>query len=99
MAIAPVSRRSALRGAAVRAVAAVVGFVVARASPAASSSPPAAANGYGPASSSGGRPLARLDQVPQGGGIVLPRQTIVLTRQDGETVRAFSATCTHQGCP
>ena len=99
MAIEPLSRRSALRGAAVAAVAAVVGFVLARGSNAATSTPTAAANGYGPASSGQGQPLARLDQVPQGGGIVLPQQTIVITRESGDTVHAFSATCTHQGCP
>jgi Rieske Fe-S protein len=99
MAIEPISRRSALRGAAVAAVAAVAGFIVARASHAATVSPTAAANGYGPATTGEGRPLARLDQVPEGGGVVLARETIVLTRETGETVHAFSATCTHQGCP
>jgi Rieske Fe-S protein len=99
MAIEPLSRRSALRGAAVGVIAAVVGFVVARASNASSSSPTAAANGYGPSTSSEGKALARVEQVPVGGGIVLPGETIVLTRETGDTVHAFSATCTHQGCP
>ncbi|GIG20464.1 hypothetical protein Cch01nite_11880 [Cellulomonas chitinilytica] len=41
--------------------------------------------------------LAPLDDVPDGGGLVLADQKVVLTR-DGATVHAFSAVCTHQGC-
>jgi Rieske Fe-S protein len=99
MGIEPLSRRSALRGAVVAAVAAVVGFVVARSSNAATQLPAAAANGYGPETTSQGGALVPLDRVPTGGGIVLPDQNIVVTRGSDNTVHAFSATCTHQGCP
>ena len=98
MAIEPVTRRSALRGAAVGGAAAVAGFAVAKSSSAASVLPAAAANGYGPSDTGGGKLLAKLAQVPAGGGLVLGSQTIVLTRENGDTVHAFSATCTHQGC-
>lgn len=45
-----------------------------------------------------GEPLAAVADMPVGGGLVLPDRDLVLTRPDESTVRAFSATCTHQGC-
>jgi Rieske Fe-S protein len=103
------SRRSAMTGAAVAAVAAVAGFTVARDSPAARAKPgTAAANGYGPSigsgsgsgsgSASGGVRLASVGQVPAGGGIVLDQAGVVLVRTSSGSVLGFSATCTHQGC-
>ncbi len=59
---------------------------------------PAAANGYGAPATDKGRPLARLDQLPAGGGLVLDKSQVVLTRDAGGTVRGFSSLCTHQGC-
>ena len=41
--------------------------------------------------------LVALDDVPDGGGIVLGDEHVVLTRS-GDTVTGRSATCTHQGC-
>lgn len=99
MPIEPVSRRSALRGAAVAGVAAVVGFVVGRSSRASGPGATTAANAYGPSTAGADRPLATLDRVPQGGGLVLPDDAVVLTRDEDGTVRGFSAICTHQGCP
>jgi Rieske Fe-S protein len=93
-----VSRRSVLHGVAITAVAAVAGYLVARNSGAAQAKSVAtAANGYGPPSIRG-RFLARLDQIPPGGGLVVNQDSIVLTRGVGPTVRGFSAICTHQGC-
>ncbi|WP_421741504.1 Rieske (2Fe-2S) protein [Cellulomonas sp.] len=43
------------------------------------------------------RRLAAVDDIPDGGGLVLTEEKLVLTR-DGDTVRCFSAVCTHQGC-
>jgi Rieske Fe-S protein len=94
-----ITRRTTLRGLAVTVVGAVAGFLVARASGAATAkSPNTAANGYGAAPASGGKLLARLDQVPPGGGLILSSDKIVLTSGPGGTVHAFSAVCTHQGC-
>ncbi len=45
----------------------------------------------------GAKPLVSLADVPQGGGVVAKEAGVVVTR-DGDQVRAFSATCTHQGC-
>ncbi|WP_029138465.1 Rieske (2Fe-2S) protein [Nakamurella lactea] len=43
-------------------------------------------------------PLARIDDVPVGGGLVLEPAGVVLTRPSPGEVHAFSAICTHQGC-
>jgi Rieske Fe-S protein len=94
------SRRSALRGLAVTLSGAVVGFVLARNSDAAGARGAAtAANGYGAVTHPGGRRLAGVNQVPAGGGLILDAEKIVLTRTDSGSIHAFSAICTHQGCP
>lgn len=41
--------------------------------------------------------LAAVDDIPDGGGLVLSDDKLVLTR-DGDSVRCFTAVCTHQGC-
>ena len=47
--------------------------------------------------SADGAVVARLADVPEGGGLVLTDRRIVLVR-DGDDVAGFSAVCTHQGC-
>ncbi|WP_434743480.1 Rieske (2Fe-2S) protein [Micromonospora sp. SH-82] len=42
--------------------------------------------------------LALLADIPVGGGKVFGTEGVVVTRPAEDTVRAFSATCTHQGC-
>jgi Rieske Fe-S protein len=98
-----VTRRAALTGTAVAIVGAVVGWAVARNSAAASGSTTSgAANGYGyvpPASAAGnGRRLVAESSVPAGGGVVVNGARVVVTRDSGGTLHAFSAVCTHQGC-
>ena len=56
---------------------------------------PAATTG---APSGGGSALARTSEIPVGGGTVFPDQGVVITQPDAGEFRAFSATCTHQGC-
>ena len=100
MTVHELSRRSALRGLAVTAGAAVVGYLVSRNSDAAQAkSVGTAANGYGATAKTGGRRLAALAQVPSGGGLILGDEQIVLTKDATGSVHAFSAICTHQGCP
>jgi Rieske Fe-S protein len=94
------SRRSLLGGAGLGLVGGVLGYVVAQNSDAADAKgATTAANGYGPpqtSSGTGGQVLAGLSDIPAGGGIVTGG--VVVTRDAGGDVRAFSATCTHQGC-
>ncbi len=95
---AALSRRTVLRGSGVVAVGAVAGFLLARRSDAARGTGTAvAANGYGPEPAATASALASVDDIPDGGGLVLDDQRVVLVRSGAE-VRAFSATCTHQGC-
>jgi Rieske Fe-S protein len=97
-----ISRRSAMQGLTVTVVGGIVGYLFGRNSDAAKpKATTTAANGYGAASigGGGGRRLARLDQVPEGGGLILDKDKIVLTRDSSGDVHAFSSICTHQGCP
>ncbi len=104
-------RRAVLEGAGVVVVAGVAGFVGFQAvAPAAGSGPAGyAGSDDGSGDDHGGSDdggsghgsaedrLAPLDDVPDGGGVVVTDQKVVLTR-DGSTVHGFSAVCTHQGC-
>jgi len=91
--VQPMTRRSALSGAAVVAAGAVAGYLLGRNSAAArAASPGTAANAYGPATRAVA--LARVADI--GAGVVT--HGVVLTRDAGGTVHGVSATCTHQGC-
>jgi Rieske Fe-S protein len=93
------SRRGALRGSLVALLGAVGGYLAARDSTAARPARgEAVANAYGPATRDGGRMLVSVDRVPVGGGVVLAKEKVVVTRPTRDDVRAFSAVCTHQGC-
>jgi len=92
------SRRALLTGTGIAVVAAAAGATwYATVGP----SPRAGAPGsYQPPSSTPGTStaLAQIADIPEGGGVVLEAQSVVLTRQSGDDVHAFSAICTHQGC-
>lgn len=68
-----------------------------------SSKAPSAAAGTKPAQTSQpAQPaepaLAKLDEVPVGGGVVLADQKLVVTRDAAGKAAAFTAVCTHSGC-
>ncbi|GEL97263.1 Rieske (2Fe-2S) protein [Cellulomonas terrae] len=98
MADPQVSRRSLLEGAGVALAAGTAGFVGFLAlGPAPEQDDDT--SGEGP-DGDGGQDshfLAAVDDIPDGGGVVLSDDKLVLTR-DGDTVRCFTAVCTHQGC-
>ncbi|MER7456820.1 Rieske (2Fe-2S) protein [Micromonospora sp. NPDC126480] len=66
--------------------------------PAAAPSGSAGAPGASAGAEAAGPALARLADIPVGGGRIFPDQGVVLTQPAAGTVKAFSATCTHQGC-
>lgn len=43
--------------------------------------------------------LIAVGEIPVGGAIILSDQKVVLTQPTPGEINAFSATCTHQGCP
>src|SRR5690606_4036660 len=45
-----------------------------------------------------GGALAKVSDVPVGGGKVFPDQDVVLTQPTEGKIMGFSATCTHKGC-
>lgn len=100
MSVPRLSRRSLLSGAGLAVAGGIAGFLVARSSDVADAKQPAAAaNGYGPPpsrSGGDGQALGAVSDIPTGGGIVT--DGVVVTRDNGGSVHAFSATCTHQGC-
>lgn len=62
-------------------------------------SPGAAGGGSGgnaPGSGGGG---IKTSEIPVGGGRIFPGQNIVVTQPKAGEFKAFSATCTHAGCP
>jgi Rieske Fe-S protein len=99
MSVRLLSRRGALFGGGAVVVGAVAGYVAVVGSPAASARRgTTAANAYGPGRGTGGSLLVPLDGVPLGGGVVVGRAKVVVTRTASGDVHAFSAVCTHQGC-
>src|SRR5687767_10116446 len=58
-----------------------------------------AATPTGPASSGAGAAgLAALDEIPVNGGKIFAAEKVVVTQPTAGEVKAFSTTCTHQGC-
>jgi Rieske Fe-S protein len=92
------SRRGALRGTLAAAVGAVAGFLAVRGTAAGRGGRGTAAANDAPSPTEGARLLAAVDDVPPGGGLVLPEAQVVLTRTPDGELHAFSAVCTHQGC-
>ncbi|WP_426594176.1 Rieske (2Fe-2S) protein [Cellulomonas sp. McL0617] len=95
-------RRAVLEGTGVVVAAGVVGFVGYHAlAPPPGTGPvayPAAPQDHARSSTgSGDAPLAALSDVPDGGGLVVTDQKVVIARA-GPTVHAFTAVCTHMGC-
>ena len=97
-----VTRRSAVVAAAVVVVGGVAGYLAGRHTDAAkynssAKTLPGYGGGYRTRSGSGGKALAKVAHIPEGGGVILANKGVVITRT-GSAVHAFSSTCTHQGC-
>jgi Rieske Fe-S protein len=94
------TRRVVLTGAGVTAAAVLTGCATdGSAQPPRGADPPAGSDPDptdGPEETQG--PLAHTADVPVGGGVVLDQKNMVITQPTKGTFKAFTATCTHQGC-
>ena len=68
-------------------------------SPSPSESGSAGGGGDDEGSAGGGAALVAAADVPVGSGVILKDQELVVTQPTKGTFLAFSAICTHQGCP
>lgn len=97
---AALTRRGVLRGASAGGLA--VPLLVAcgsdPADPSGSGSGPDASSG-GASGSAGGSTTLPTSEVPVGGGTILAEEMVVVTQPTEGEFQAFSARCTHQGCP
>jgi Rieske Fe-S protein len=87
----PVGRRSLLAGGA----AVVVGGALV----ACGDGRPAASVGDAGAPPAAGTRLIAVNDVPVGGGVILPDEQMVVTQPAAGQFKGFSFVCTHRGCP
>jgi len=93
------TRRVVLRGAAVSGVALpLLAACGSGADSGASDSPEGSGSSSRGNTPAGGTTVAATD-VPVGGGKILAEASVVVTQPAEGEFRAFSATCTHKGCP
>src|SRR5690349_12467429 len=90
------SRRAVVAG--VGGVAAAGLLTACGATPAPAPAPAAPAPAAPTAATSGGAKLAAASSIPVGGGTVFADKDVVVTQPTAGEYKAFSATCTHQGC-
>ncbi|MBX7266812.1 Rieske (2Fe-2S) protein [Micromonospora sp. Llam7] len=100
------SRRALLAGTGAAGVAALTGCATYGQPAAAPPPPPAPTTGAGPSGTAepgddadpGTPALASLADIPVGGGAIFADAGVVVTQPTEGTIKAYSATCTHQGC-
>lgn len=61
--------------------------------------PPAGGNDSSAPAGGGAAVLAKTSDIPVGGGKIFKDKKVVVTQPTQGTFKAFSTTCSHQGCP
>lgn len=93
--MANASRRSLLAGACGAGIAALGGCSTYGAS---SGGDGSTEDKSAPAAGGGGIVLAKVSDIPVGGGKIFAGRQIVVTQPQAGSIKAFSAICTHAGC-
>src|SRR4029453_4955746 len=88
------SRRALLAGAGLTVLAGCRAYGGVAGGPGDGAPPPDAAG----AGTAGGTELAKVADIPVGGGKVFAGKNVVVTQPQAGTIKAFSARCTHAGC-
>jgi Rieske Fe-S protein len=97
-----IERRAVLIAGGAATTAVLTGCVVQQAPPSTAGQPSSAGPAPVSQGTTGAAPgpavLAKLADIPAGGGVILKEQSVVLTKDASGKICAFSAICTHQGC-
>jgi Rieske Fe-S protein len=103
MAVTGPRRRTVLRGAVATGLGlpflAACGSDSSEASGDSTSTPASGKQSSAAADPSGSSALATTNEVPEGGGLVLADDGVVITQPKAGTFEGFSSACTHAGCP
>lgn len=91
------SRRNALSGAALAGLGAPLLAACGGEDPVTGTDPGSATSPGGSSAPAG--PLTSTSEVEVGGGTIFAEEKVVVTQPTEGEFRAFSTTCTHQGCP
>lgn len=92
------NRRTVLAGTCAAGCAALAGCATYSASPKPEAAPTAGGTAAPQVGGAAAAPLVRTAEVPVGGGVILAAQQVVVTQPTAGLFKAFSTTCTHQGC-
>ncbi|MFG2042314.1 Rieske (2Fe-2S) protein [Dactylosporangium sp. NPDC048998] len=93
-----VNRRTILMGAGAVGVSTTVAACGGGEEPANQHTHPATDAEPAKAAAQDGAPLAKVADVPVGGGVVLAEAEVVLTQPTKGEIKGFTASCTHYGC-